>query len=258
MRTHLVGSTLLVGVVLTWTAALLFALVAARTWRRRTTAEVRLANGAFTLWWAAAASVLFSLGLGNLLGYAGVLDDGLHTAILYARMTPIALALASLMYYFTFLLTGARRAWLPVALAYAAFWAYGIWMLASMGPWTATAATWEIHMEPRNGSWADARAATFGLWMGAPVLVAGLGYISLAVSNHEPLVRYRILLVASGVTVVFAVIVLAFAFAWPAAEWFPLVYQPAGLAAGALSLLAFSPPTWLSERLARRAREATR
>lgn len=242
------GSTLVVGIVLTWGAALLFARVGARTWRRRIAPEMRLANGAFSLWWASAAAVLFSLGLPNLLGLLGVVDDGVHASLLYARMAPMALALGSLMYYFTFLLTGARRAWVPAAAAYAAFWAYGVWLFARMGPWTTVVTTWDVRAVPA-GSWTDPAAVAFGLLLGAPVLVAGLGYLSLAVSDPDPLVRYRIVLVASGVVAVFAVVMVSFAMGWPGAEWFPLLYQPAGLAAGVLGVLAFSPPAWVRLRL---------
>jgi hypothetical protein len=239
--------TLAAGAALMLATAALFAYVGRLMFHRPTRPESHGAMLSFGVWWLAGAAVLALASSHTLLALAGVRDAGPHAVINYLVGSQLALALASLVYYLLFLYTGRRAVRVPVAIAYAGYFAFLMWYFTLYGPGTIVDGTWAVRSLPANPP-PPSVATLFGLALALPALGSVLAYASLLLRLRERTPRYRVAMVSAGVLVLFVSLLVAFVAGWQGSDFFPLTYELPGLVAGVMVLWAFRPPRWVQHR----------
>jgi hypothetical protein len=252
--------TLWLTLVLEWSAAVIFAVLAAEFLQRRVRDEtVRLANVLFALWWLGLATSNFVSGLRIIL----VSVDMPLTVIVglsFVSSSVVSVGLAGLLYYLIFLFTGRSFLLWPLLGLYALF---GGWVIVSYARWQPLGVeigAWStsfIHAHP----YTDAYRLSVLSVLVAPQLVAVLALTILAVRLPQSAARVRMLVVAVSVTAYLGNALAASAYPQDSA-WL-LVSEIIPVTAGVAVLIAYRPPSWLPWRLppempATLQREATR
>ena len=206
--------------------------------RRRTSGDERLAMQMFAAWWFCAGAVILLAALPTIVSVVATPTLGLIVALNYLLAVPLAVGLCGLLYYLVYIYTGERRAIVPLAVAYAAFFAFEIWYFAQFGGRHVETTPWQVRtvadVQPPV-----ALRAIFGATVALPVLLAALGYGALFRRAPAREQRSRIALVTGAFVLWFAPLLVAYALGLDQVDWFPLVYQVPGLAAAALIVTAF-------------------
>jgi hypothetical protein len=234
MWTHALVATL--GLV---TAGVLFQ-VGRLSLRRVPRGPGRLAVQWFTAFWFAGSAAIGIQATHSVLALGGILDPGLHMALLVIGAIPLTIAPMGLVYYLAYLYTGRTGLLVPLVFAYSAFFAFTMFVYVTQAPWNVVVTSWDVQLvaaRPRM-----ALVQTLGAMMALPVLGSTLAYASLLprVPAGEP--RWRVAFVSAAFVVLFGAIGLGFALGFPTQPWYPLTYEIPALAASFLFLMAYAPP----------------
>lgn len=239
--------TLLADGALGLVTAAAFAFTGRSLQRRPVEGDARLAAGAYVAWWYAAAVLTGILAALRLLAGADALTPSLLATGLYVGMLPLCFGLACLVYYLGFAATGWRGLLMPVALGYAAYYAYLVGYTAwsdpigyGVGPWSL-----RIAYATTPGGWPFAAAVTL---LFLPPLVALAGYARLYRHAASPTQRYRLTLVTASVLVLLASGVVASEVGLPRLDGVYPASRVAALAGAVGILLAYAPPAWVRRR----------
>lgn len=240
-------STLLVDGALGLVTATAFAFTGRALQRRPVEGDARLAAAAFVAWWYAAAVLTALLAGLRLLAGAGALTPSLLATALYVGILPLCFGLACLVYYLGFAATGWRGLLAPVAVGYAAYYAFLVGYVAWSDPVGYGLAPWSLRIAYATtpGGWPFAVAVTL---LFLPPLVALAGYARLYRHARSPTTRYRLALVTASVLVLLASGVVASEVGVPALDGAYPASRAAALAGALGILLAYAPPAWVRRR----------
>jgi hypothetical protein len=212
--------------------------------QRPASAHDRLAQRMFALWWSSAAAVILLSASPTILSLFGTPSIALIVAINYVLAAPLAAGLCGLLYFLLYVYTGRRGAILPLAVAYAAFFAFEVWYFAQFAGRHLETTPWQVRTVSDVQPPVLLRAF-FGALVALPALVAAVGYGALLRRVHAPEQRYRVLMISAAFVVWFAPLLAAYVAGLDQVAWFPLVYQVPGLVAAGLIVAAYRPPSWL-------------
>lgn len=212
--------------------------------------ESRLARDAFAAWWVGLALLNLQAGLVQIVAALGLRALAPYQALFQLRIVVLCAALGALMYYLTYLVSGSRRSWIPVALLYTANFLLAQYFLATH-PWTGLeVGNWIVRLSFAQPLGLGDRlyvALVAGLL--GPVLVGAVAYFTLVFLTPDRAARYRILMVSSSLTLWFLLTVTAAARSWTTQEWWVPASLLMGLTSALLILAAYRPPRWISARL---------
>lgn len=236
------STTLAASAVLLGLAALAFARVGYVVRRRPTHDVDRGALRAFTRWWLGGAAVLGFLALRTALGAAGVTSPTVYVGLQYAVALPLAVAVASLLDYLVYLLTG-RRLRVPIYAVYAGFFAMA-WAHYLTTSWAVEVNLWNVGNVPIGapGPVRGIFQVAYGPLLAGPPLLASVAYSVIALRLREPGPRRRAALLAAGLLQVFAVLLAGFLLGLFQQPWFPPVYEASAALTGVLGVLAYESP----------------
>lgn len=249
-------TTLALAGLLTLATAILYAYVG-RIVRGRSVASARskVANEAFQVWWFGLALATALGGVRALLGSFGVLDRGLHAALLFLSLPALAAALYGLVYYLVYLYTGDARWRTPILAFHAAFGVALFMLVVWMHPLRPLANPWSVGFvyehEPEGALLAAVLVPLLG-----PSLLAAFAYFTLFFRVQDPVARYRIGLVSVAILAWFGSAGAASALGWSRWDHWPLASRTIALGATLLILLAYKPPRIVRERIERPGRPA--
>lgn len=228
--------------------AAVFAFIGWTLSRRPVEGEARSAVLAFATWWQGMAAVTVVGSATRILAGMDLLSDGLYETLLFLSLLPLCAALWGLLYYLLYLLTGSARVRVPLAIAYAAFYAVLLAFVVWGEPdgYVADGVRLGANFTNPHPAWA-LRSVVF-LLVG-PLIVGALGYLSLVRRVRDPVQKYRIWMVAGSVLAWFGSALLASEVGLSDVAWWPIASRLIGLAAAATILLAYRPPSWIQRRL---------
>ncbi len=241
-----VPGTLWLSLVLDWSAAAIFCVLAAEFLQRRVRDHaVRFANVLFALWWLGLGVSNFVSGLRVIL----VSIDMPLTVLIglsFVSSAAVAVGLAGLLYYLIFLFTGRSVFLWPLLVFYAGFCGWIIHSHARWQPIGVDVGAWStsfIHAQP----YSDAYRLSVLAALVAPQLIAVLLLIALAARLPRSAARVRMFVVALSVT---TYIGNSFAASlYPDDTGWLLVGEIVPVVVGLAVLFAYRPPSWLPWRL---------
>lgn len=240
-------TALLVSALLSLAAAAVYGYVGWRLSRRHVEGPSRLASSLFSTWWACIALVTGGGALVRLGVVTGVVDFPLYLTWTYLSLLVLCLSLWALLYYLAYLLTGSRRAFVPITAFYVLLFAWFVYLVTAAHPQGVEvqgARIAPIYEQPIEGTpVALALAAILG-----PHLVASVGYFRLFFKVEGRTQRYRIGLVAATIFAWFLSSALASATQASRSDWWLLASALIGLAASLVILAAYVPPRWVRRR----------
>lgn len=217
-------------------------------WRRAPRGEGRLAGRMLALWWFGAGVVVLVEAARGLLAAAGVLDPGVHEALLHLHALPLSVGLCGLLYHLAYLYTGNARLLRPLAATCAALFVLVTFTYASLGPWRVARTAWGVRMEPASPDpvLGFVLAAAFA----TPALVAAAAYLRLYGRVPTAEQRYRVATVSAAFLALSGMLLAGLA----GGAWSPAVHAAPALAAAVLAVAAYRPPAWVRRRLTPAAR----
>lgn len=224
---------------------LLYAYVGARLSQRRVSAEARLAQQAFALWWFALAfsSVVVTV------QYAAYLANGRHLDVWafqlagQVQLFVLMAGLTGLLYYLVFLYTGRRRSWIVLATYYVALYAFLEWLILTLPrPEAVVEQGWRLATTPQADLGLAFTLAFLVLFLG-PQLAAAIAYALLYRRATDATQRYRIALVSTSIIVWFGSGFVTSAAGVSRHPYVQLFSQLLAVAAAAAILLAYQPPS---------------
>lgn len=191
----------IVSVVLSIVGGCVFLLVAYTVGSRPVSQESQRARNAFVTWWAILGGITL---VGLLLQVPGVAQDiDLYVAMLVGILALLCVGLWGLLFYLLYLFTSRRNLAVPLAVAYALYFALLTAVILNANPigFTETEAGRTLQYErPLDASplyWPVV------LLLVLPPLVAAIGYLSLYWKVDQRVQKRRILLVSSSIIVWF-------------------------------------------------------
>lgn len=211
------------------------------------TGEAKRARGAFSMWWYAIALTTLSKAIATLAGALGYRDVGFHVASQIATMLLLSVALCGLVYYLVFLFTGSARALVPLATAYAAFFALTVYFLATSDIAGVTLGRWNVGLEFASEPATLPRLLIFA-FIALPELGGALAYATLLRRTRDPAKRYRIALVSTGIALWALCSLVIGANTLPETDVLQVALRLAILAAIGLVLAAYHPPAFVRRR----------
>lgn len=193
------GWQALVGVALAGAQTVLFVIVGATFLARARGREApRTARDAMATWWFALALTTAARGLLQLLSTAAPSPLEVAADVTLLNLAALCAGLAGLLYYLTYLATGWTRMLWPIALAYAAVFAWLSQRVAAWNPVGVSTAGWNaqvVYAHPPSG-------ATIGallLLLVAPELLAALALAAVALRLPPGPSRQRATVLAVGI-----------------------------------------------------------
>lgn len=241
-------ATLLADGVVQALVAIVYAYVGQATARRHVQGDARLAASLFTAWWRALAGTTALGAIAKLLGGAGVLDTGVHVALLHLTLLLLFVGLFCLLYYLVYLFTGDARWLAPLAVFYAASYVYALYLMVSARPVGIEPGPWSLEVVYAAPIAGGPLAILVTLLL-VPVLLGAINYARLYGRVEGRTQRYRIALVSTAIVAWFGsalvaqVVQVAGAPGWQAAS------RAIGVAAALLILAAYRPPAFVQRRL---------
>lgn len=211
----------------------------------------RQANSLFGTWWVALGVVYLLIPALNLPPRAfGYQNLALATALTYAVLALIAVAVWGLVYYLVYLYTGNPKWFWPITAFYVALAFALLYLVAWLDPNGFDAAGRLTYANKQLG---PAPSIALGLAFSGPVVLSALGYGSLFFQAREPAARYRIALVSGAFLVQFGwsltSSMLQLSRRFPDSVALPLIGSGLALLAAAAIVLAFRPPRRVLARL---------
>lgn len=228
--------------------ALLYLYVGAVLSRRKVSADARLAQSMFVLWWVSLGG-LGLFGVGATLAYmADQLPIWLYQAYITFVLLVIFIALWGLQFYLVYLYTGSKKSFAPLG----AF--YGILFLATLAlieyigaPERIVDNGWNLRTEP-EANFSASFGFAFSLLLIGPQLVAAIAYARLYRKTNDPTQKYRIALVTGSIIVWFGSSLLATGAQASTSLWWQLTSRLISTAGALVILMAYKPPAWVKRR----------
>lgn len=157
--------------------------------------DARRALASFRLWWFGLAFTVFANASKEAVAAFGAHTSPFAVVILnamsYAFILATCAAVAGLLYYLTYLVTGRRGAFVPIVAFYAAYTVVALALVARMAPAGVTPGKWFVQwafLHPTSGG---PLLAVLTLLLLLPQIAAGIAYLVLRRRLDEPLARYR-------------------------------------------------------------------
>lgn len=216
--------------------------------RRAVSAEARLANGMFAMWWHS----LGGLGLLGALVMVVYLADGLEIWMYQAYITFVLLglfmALWGLQFYLLYLYTGSRRWFLPLAAFYAALFLATEGLIEYIGPpEEITDNGWQLQRLP-EAELGQAFSLAFSALIIGPALVTAIAYARLFRKTQDRTQRYRIALVTGAIIVWFGSSVVGAVLDVTQSLGWQLFSRVIGIVGAVVILMAYKPPKWVRDK----------
>lgn len=238
---------LLIATILSVAGAIAYGYVGWRLSKRRVEGPSRRASMLFSTWWAALAAATAIGALLRLATVAGWVDLPLYLTVTHLNLLLICVALWGLLYYLVYLLTGSRRAFVPITVGYALLYVAFVYLVTLLHPQ-------ELLVEDGRARIVYERTASAGVTLAAlagilaPPMVAALGYFLLFFRVDDATQRYRIGLVSGTIFAWFLSSVIAAVTEVSGRAWWQLAASAIGLCAALLILAAYVPPRWIRRR----------
>lgn len=221
----------------------------------------RTAIRLFAVWWFGLAIITVTGAIRALLAAAGILDLPLHMALSFASLLPLVAAIWGLLYYLLYIYTGNRRFFWPVTVAHAGILVYFTYLTLWLDPLAVKVSDWSVTMENARTLTGAPLAFALFLILG-PVMIAAIGYGSLAFRTQDPTTRYRVAMVSGAFILWFGSAVVASATMLGKWYWWPLAARGIALFSTLLILAAYRPPgfvrRWLGVAALPRTEEPSR
>lgn len=227
--------------------AVLYGFVAWTISRREVSERARLPNQAFSVWWwglavLTGAGVLRSVGL-------WFRNPSLPTYMAYLHfvLLLIMIAFAGMLYYFLYLWSGRSNLWVPISTFYFGLYIFFVYYIHLQEPTGLDAeGSLQYANDLSDSIWGSVVSVA---WLLPPILGAGL-YLGLLRRVHEPLLRFRIGLVATSIIVWFMFSIGGtLSGASTDADWWTYLSRAVAATAAGLTLVAYRPPAKLRQWL---------
>lgn len=241
---------LLLGATLTYSIAALLATLGVLVGERAAEGPARRALQAYAAWWFSGATLLAIIGTHTMMGFFGVTDVAAYVALQYAIALATAVALACLLHYLVFLLTG-RSVVLPIVLLYAGYLVAENYVLASNAPWTLVRTTFEVHPAPLQEE--RSLGPVLQVLLVGPLVLGIASYAYAAWRGGPGPHRYRFLLLFLAFGGWSLGVLATFVLGWRTQPWYALAYLVPGVLAALVARAAFFPPPTTLERSGERA-----
>ena len=229
--------------------AWVYALVGRAVHGRPVGPEARIARDSFAWWWYLLAIITAIAALAT--GVTALQLWTLDALVVFtqALLVTIMVALAALLYYFLYLLTGKRGAWKPIAAAYGLYTLAVLWYIQVAHPVAIAYGTWGASLEYANDLSDSPAATALGLLLLAPVLLGALGYFGLFFRVHDRSQRFRIATLAGAFIFWFgSSIVASYVLNITDNAWWRLLSNGIALLASYVVYIGYRPPVWLQRR----------
>ena len=224
-----------------------YSYVGTRLWNRRVEGPGRLAARLFAAWWVLLGGIsAVSVGMG-FLAAAGVADLALYLTIIEVYFLLLCVALWALLYYLVYVLTGSRRAVVPIATFYALFYVWILYLITSIHPQAVKIVDLSYRLDPQPQTSPAVTGVLLSLLLG-PVLVAAVGYFRLFFRVEGRTQRYRIGLIAITLLAWFGSSGVAAVVGVSNEPWWGAVNSVLGLAAAVSIYFAYQPPSYVRRR----------
>lgn len=250
-----VSNTLLASALFAFVTSAIYVFVGYRLSRRAVPMSGRLAAVGFVAFWygLAASNFLGQNGLQALLAAFGYLNLYLTLALGQISLVAICVALWGILYYLVYLYTGRRRAWVPLAWFYSAFYVFLEYFIWDSKPIDVQAEDWRVkteYVKAVEGPEALSNPIVLALVIGllVPQILAALAYLSLVFRAQTATQRYRILLVSISILVWFGAPFFALGRGVQESTTYQVVSRFIGLGAALAIFLAYHPPGWIRRR----------
>ncbi|MEA3202138.1 MAG: hypothetical protein QOE90_3566 [Thermoplasmata archaeon] len=228
-------------------SAVVYFYVGARLGRRRVGGDARLAAQLFSTWWILLGALTAGGIVQSMLALSKVSDLALYEMLVEVELLILVAAFWALLYYLSYVLTGSRRAMIPITAFYAGIFLWLLYIVDSIqyDRVDIVGATATLHsattVDPTIG------LVLLALLLG-PVLVGAVGYVRLYFQVEGRTQRYRIGLVAATLVTWFGSSGLATVSGASKIAWWPLVSGLLGLAAAICIFFAYQPPGFIQRR----------
>ena len=215
---------------------------------REVSAEGRLANGMFVLWWQA-LGVLGLLGVGMLgLYMADALPIWLYQAFTTLVLLGLFVALWGLQFYLVYLYTGSRRSFVPLGIFYGLLFIGVLVLIEYIGaPDRIVDNGWSLETEPEPDL-PPAFGLVFSLLIIGPQLVAAIAYARLFSKTRDRTQRYRIALVTGSIIVWFGSGLVASGAQVSEDVTYQLFSRVISILGALVILMAYKPPGWIRKK----------
>lgn len=215
---------------------------------RAVSADARLANGMFVLWWQALGA-LGMLGVGILLLYmADALPLWLYRSFVTLALLGLFVALWGLQFYLVYLYTGSRRSFVPLGVFYGLLFVGTLALVEYIGsPERIVDNGWALETEPEV-ELGVAFGLGFSLLIIGPQLAAAIAYARLFSKTRDRTQRYRIALVTGSIIVWFGSGIVATGAQVSDDLSYQLFSRLIGIAGALVILMAYKPPHWIRTR----------
>jgi len=234
--------TLAISSVATLLTGILYIYIGHVLRRRRVSADARLANGMFVLWWQSLGYISVLAVAINALYMAKALQIWVYQSYVLLVLLVLFAALWGLQFYLVFLYTGSRRSFVRLGVFYALLFAATVVLVQRAGPPASIVDDgWTLKTEPMV-TYGLAFNLVFVLLIVGPQIVAAIFYARLCRKTSDRTQRYRIALVTSSILVWFGSSVLATAANASTALWWQLTSRAIGIAGAVVILWAYKPP----------------
>lgn len=167
-------------------------------WGRPGAADARTATRAFAVYWGMTGTYQALTAAEHALAAAGFVSFDLVLAVRYVGLALATAGVASLLYYFLFLLTG-HRAWLPrIAVIYAFVLVLACYQIWSSEPIGVAQTAWSVDLAYARDLNTRLFLPSVAMLLLAPIIGAGW-YLTLMRKATSRRQRYRIGAVGAGV-----------------------------------------------------------
>lgn len=235
------STPLLISAALSLAAAAIFARAGyLLTERDAATADDRLASTMFGVWWLGLAANGTITATTDALAALQRLGLPLAIALQFLSLTAICIALWALLHYMTFLFTGSRGYFWPLAVLYAIF---NAWLLQAMAGWQPVAlqvSAWQVGLVYSKPAQGPALLLLGALVLG-PQILAALALYGLAVRLPAGASRRRVIVVATGILFWFGSAVAGSATGVHGSGIWTVLEQVIGMAVATAVLLVYRP-----------------
>ena len=253
-------TTLGFSVVASALTALLYLYVGSVIRKRVVSAEAKLAQSMFVLWWQALGylSLLGAAALG--LYMAGGLDDTriwLYQSYVSFVLLVLFVALWGLQFYLVYLYTGSKRWFAPLGVFYAVLFMATLALVSYAGtPQHIVDNGWFIKTEPEL-KLGPAVGLGFVLVLVGPQVLAAIAYARLFRKTDDRTQKYRIAMVTGSILVWFGSSILATAAQVSTAGWWQIISRFISVFGALAILMAYKPPAWIRKHGIRSISEET-
>ncbi len=242
-------ATLLFSAATALASGLLFSFVGFSLKTRDLKGEDRTALLAFALWWQGLAALVAYSAITSTLAAVDRLDANLLITLTHPLLLLLFLAVWGLTYYLSYLYLGRPTLKIPLAAFFTLLYLWTTYLFVAAHAHGITVGPWSASLEYERDIASFRGASLLGPLVLGPAFLAALGYFFLLFKVREPILRYRIGLVAASVLVWFGSSLVATFAGISTAAWWPMVTRAISMVAALVVLAAYRPPAWVRARL---------